>query len=125
MLASVFFLRFIFFFFFCFNPPKRGGGKTGCSIARLGTMYMPLEVPLGELAVAPVNPVHEELVRKGSLNLRRLFRPFVVKTKLILLPLRSFPVYSKQKNQIQITVARFSHDEELLWTGELMDLARR
>ena len=30
----------------------------------LGNMYMPLEVPLGELAVAPVNPVHEELVRK-------------------------------------------------------------
>ena len=24
---------------------------------------MPLEVPLGELAVAPVNPVHEEVVR--------------------------------------------------------------
>ena len=52
-------------------------------------MYMPLEVPLGELAVAPVNPVHEELVRKGGLNLRRLFWPFVVETKLILLPLRS------------------------------------
>lgn len=69
-----------------------------CSIERLGTMYMPLEVPLGELAVAPVNPVHEELVRK-EFGSRRLFRPFVGRNKkLILLPLRLFPspVYFKQ-----------------------------
>ena len=90
-------------------------------------MYMPLEVPLGELAVAPVNPVHEELVRKGGgLNFRRLFWPFVVETKLILLPLRSSSSLSTlNKKSIQITVARFSHDEELLWTGDLMDLTTR
>ena len=35
-------------------------------------MYMPLEVPLGELAFAPVNPVHEEVVRKEE----RVFNVF-------------------------------------------------
>ena len=52
-------------------------------------MYMPLGVPLGELAVAPVNPVHEELVRKQSL-IYDVFRPFVVETKPPKLILLSF-----------------------------------
>ena len=85
-------------------------------------MYMPLEVPLGELAVAPVNPVHEEVVRElvffVGFPLLFSIRSTENKTHHSIF---HFPSFSLQ-NPIQITVARFSHDEELLWTGASLEI---
>ena len=57
-----------FHFFSSFHFPRRAEGELvalSLSFSRsIAIMYMPLEVPLGEFAFAPVNPVHEEVVRR-------------------------------------------------------------